>query len=423
MKALEVFTPAGVPTITYVERDGQKLEKALRDAIRTPGLITSLSGPSKSGKTTLINKVIAGDDLIAISGAAIRSGEQLWDRVLNWMEAPSSSTKTSGNMVGIEASAKAGGSLKVPFVASGSAEGSTGGKYEHSRGAERTFVRAGIDQVIKEIGGSNFVVFIDDFHYMPADVQADVARQIKEAAEKGVTICTASVPHRADDVVRSNVELRGRVKAIDFAYWSREEIVEIGKRGFTALNLTVSDQTLSAMASEAFGSPQLMQQMCLQTCYFFDLYDRPLLKKSVAPSADDLKKVFEITSTTTDFSSLLEALHSGPKPRGAPRTVFTFIDGSKGDVYRCILLALQCNPPQLSFTYDDIYRRTRDVCVDDAPPGSSVSQALEQIDSIGRTMQPTSPPVEWSEDVLDVVDPYFLFYLRGSARLSNLRKA
>ena len=44
------------------------------------GLIASLSGV-KSGKTVLINKVIPNDNLIAVSGAAIRSAEMLWQRV------------------------------------------------------------------------------------------------------------------------------------------------------------------------------------------------------------------------------------------------------------------------------------------------------------------------------------------------------
>ena len=74
-------------------------------------------------------------------------------------------------------------------------------------------------QVVKEIGGSSFVVFVDDFHYIPKDVQKEIGQQIKEAAEGGVRICTASAPHRSDDVVRSNTELRGRVTAIDTDYW------------------------------------------------------------------------------------------------------------------------------------------------------------------------------------------------------------
>ena len=58
---------------------------------------------------------------------------------------------------------------------------------------------------------ATYVVFIDDFHYIERGVREEIGRQIKAAAEKGIRICTASVPHRSDDVVRSNPELRGRV--------------------------------------------------------------------------------------------------------------------------------------------------------------------------------------------------------------------
>jgi len=48
LKATEVFTPGSFPTYTYVERQADRLEKALPDAIETPGQIVSLAGPSKS---------------------------------------------------------------------------------------------------------------------------------------------------------------------------------------------------------------------------------------------------------------------------------------------------------------------------------------------------------------------------------------
>src|SRR3954466_10638831 len=94
-------------------------------------------------------------------------------------------------------------------------------------------------------------------HYMNKETQQEVARQIKEAAEKGVRICTASVPHRSDDVVRGNPELRGRVKAIDFEYWEPHEITQISEAGFPALGMKVSSEVIAALAKEAFGSPQL----------------------------------------------------------------------------------------------------------------------------------------------------------------------
>lgn len=135
---------------------------------------------------------------------------------------------------------------------------------------------------------------------------------------------------------------------------------------------------------------------------------------------DDLLNIFEQASTATDFSSLLEGLHEGPKQRGSVRNQYRFRDGTEGDVYRCILLAIRQNPSRLSFPYAEIYERTRQVCSDEAPAGSSVASALDQISEIARDLEPNTQIIEWSDDVLDIVDPYFLYYLRCSSRIASL---
>lgn len=423
MNVFQVFTPTDTPTVTYVDRGDRGLETALRNALRTPNMITSLSGPSKSGKTVLIKKVLDPDALISISGAAIKSADDLWDRVLNWMEAPSEKVRSRAHEFILKGEAKGGGKLRIPFVAESSAEATAGGEYAHGRGSEERHERGGIDQVIREIAGSDFVLFIDDFHYMDRDVQAQVARQLKEAAEAGVKICTASVPHRKDDVLRGNSELRGRVQAIDFEYWLPEEIEKIAIKGFAELNIELKAENLARLVQEAFGSPQLMQQICLQACLRANIEGPQADPQQVHFTDDAIGSVLEQASTTTDFSSLLEGLHNGPKVRGAPRNQFKFRDGSTGDVYRCILLALKFDPPRLALSYDDIYQRTRAVCTHEAPPGSSVASALEQLPQLADDLEPRTRIIEWSDDVLDIVDPYFLYFLRCSPKLRNLAKA
>lgn len=420
MTPFEVFTPTGIPTVTYVDRGGEhKLESQLTNALKTPGLTISLSGPSKSGKTTLVKRVVSEDLLISVSGGAIKSAEMLWDRVLNWMEAPSETSHSSSSKKSIELGAEAGG--KAGFLGTGvEAKGSMAIKGENEQGNERKYTRTGLDQVIKEIANSEFVVFIDDFHYMASEIQTDVARQCKEAAEKGIKICTASVPHRADDVVRSNNELRGRVQAVDFDYWTPKEIAIIAHSGFDALNISITQNTFDRLASEAFGSPQLMQQICLQFCFYYRISASAAHALVIAPTIAELNAIFEQASTTTDFSSLLTALHAGPKPRGMERNKYAFADNSRGDVYRCVLLALQQDPPKLGLSYDDIYQRSKSICIGEGPTGSSLANALEQLDSIAKDIQPGQPVLEWSEDVLDIVDPYFLYYMRCSPRLSRL---
>jgi hypothetical protein len=421
MRVFDVFTPTGVPTYTYVQRSAQNLELQLKNAIRTPGMIASLSGPSKSGKTVLIRKVIDQDNLITVSGAAITAPENLWNRVLNWMEAPSSITSSAGNTFNAELAVKSQASAGI-LVAKAQIEGEGRAGYGQEHGKEQVFERTGIDQVVREIGNSDFVIFIDDYHYMPKDVQIAVGKQIKEAAERGVNICTASVPHRRDDVVRGNAELRGRVQGIDFAFWGVDETKRIAEQGFAALGRTLPPFAIDRMAEEAFGSPQLMQQICLQACMRLGIDEKAEVAQNVNVSEGDLRKIFEQASTTTDFSSLLEGLHEGPKQRGSTRNQFALNDGTSGDVYRCILLALRESPPRLSFPYAEIYDRTRRVCSGDPPAGSSVASALEQMPEIASDLEPNAQVIEWSDDVLDIVDPYFLYYLRCSPRLASLAK-
>jgi hypothetical protein len=224
VSATEVFTPTNVPTFTYVERVTKNYEEELRRAFQIPKMVVSISGPSKSGKTTLVIKVVAPDNLIHIYGASIKTAGDLWKNVITWMGGPISRTETSGSTVGGEISGTAGAKAGIPFVAEAKGEGKASVGYDRISSMTNTFAPVGLDEIVREIGNSDYVVFVDDFHYIDKQVREEIGKQIKAAAEKGVRICTASVPHRADDVVRSNTELRGRVTAIDMSYWSADEL-------------------------------------------------------------------------------------------------------------------------------------------------------------------------------------------------------
>jgi hypothetical protein len=418
-KAVEVFTPNDLPTFSYVERKTHNFEERLREALSIPKMIVSLSGPSKSGKTVLVNKVIEADNLIPLSGATIRSADALWSKVLDWMESPYEQKETQQTSFTAEATAKAGGGVGLPFIAHGNAE--AGGKLgaEKSTEVTKTFRLSGLPQVIREIGNSAFTVFVDDFHYIPKDLQREIGQQIKEAAESGVRIVTASVPHRSDDVVRSNPELRGRVAAIDTNYWKDEELEQILYRGFQELNIDVAPSISRQLTAESFGSPQLMQAIGLNFCFENRVKETATEQKRVDMDFVTLRNVLERTSTLTDFSSMVGVLDDGPKLRGTERKEFSFVDGTRGDVYRCVLLAMKVDPPRLSFRYDEMLMRTAAQCNGESPVGSSVAQALMQMDKLAKTVQ-DAPVIEWDEDVLDIVEPYFLFFLRNSLYLSKL---
>jgi hypothetical protein len=420
-KTVDVFTPSDFPTFTYVSRADEQLEKRLRDSLATPGEIVSISGPSKSGKTVLVEKVVGRDNLITITGAGIRSADQVWERILDWIESPSSKTTTSTTGTSGQVSLGLKGEVGIPLIAKAAVDGIAQGGLSHSTSSSETRNRGGLKQVVSEIGASEFVVLIDDYHYMDRDVQGEVAKQIKEAARLGVKICTASVPHRSDDVVRSNPELRGRVRAVDLKYWTLAHLAEIPGLGLPYLKVTLSPATIRKLAVESSGSPQLMQALCLQSCFELGVRETQSESTTLFLEESGMRQVLEETSTRTDFGSLIRNMHTGPKTRGAERKQFSLSDHTRGDVYRCVLLAISAEPPRLIFPYNELARRIQDVCVDEAPQAASVYQACTQLAKLALDMYPGQRVVEWDEDdILHIVDPYFLFSVRWSGKLAAL---
>jgi hypothetical protein len=421
LKAQDVFVPGSYPQHTYVERAGDELETSLKDALDTPGQVVSLSGPSKSGKTVLVEKVVGRDLLISISGASVHSPDDVWNFVLDWMDVPSatSKTRTIGGSIGADLTAK--GSIGVPFVTKG--EASVTGKTElRAEGrSEEKQKRRGLQQVVDEIAESEFVVLLDDFHYMERDVQAQVAKSLKEAVRLNVRIATASVSHRGDDVVRANPELRGRVRAIDLKYWTPEELSKIAIAGFGTLNGVIDARALNTFVKESAGSPQLMQSLCLQACFVLGLREKADSQAPVRFVLDDgqLQRVMEQTSKSTDFRSLVDILDAGPRTRGTERKTYKCSDATEGDVYRVVLKAMASDPPRLSFPYDQLLSRTASICLGESPVGSSVTGTCLHMSKLALEKFPNDRAIDWDEQkqVFDIPDPYLLFYLRWSGRL------
>jgi len=422
LKATEVFTPGDYPNHTYVQRNSAAMEERLRNALDTPGEVVSVSGPSKSGKTVLVQRVVGSDNLIAISGAGIRTPDELWERILDWMDVPTGQSTTravqaggtvgaSGTLSGGLPILKAGGTTSAEFRVEGTASSTS------ERG------RRGLPDVVKEIGGSEFIVFIDDFHYMHRDVQVEVALAIKDAAAQKVKVIVASVPHRADDVVRSNPELRGRVRNVDVGYWNIAELREIGTKGFPLLNMTVPAASVDRLASEASGSPQLMQAMCLDVCFAHGVRTKAGELVEAALSDAALSRILGDTTTRTDHRRLVKHLHGGPPLRGKKRTGYKLRNGGTGDVYRCILLTLASDPPTLSWTYAAIAARMSALVVGDRPTAQSVYESCAQMAKMAQAISPSERLIEWDEQqrLLEIVDPYFLFYLRWSGALDDLQ--
>src|SRR5215468_4311 len=59
IKVTDVFRSLGKPTVTYVHREQGRYEHVLSSALDDAGQLCLITGPSKTGKTTLYQSVLA----------------------------------------------------------------------------------------------------------------------------------------------------------------------------------------------------------------------------------------------------------------------------------------------------------------------------------------------------------------------------
>lgn len=412
MKRSEVFTPTTQPTITYIGEHLTDRKVILQRAVEMGGAVITLSGPSKSGKTVFVETVLGKDNLIQVTGASVTSADMLWKRVFDKVGTPIPSTQASIETKELSG----GGSLEANLPGVVKAGVTLSGKSTSGETQTNSTSPDYLNMIVREFANTGFIIFIDDFHYIPAGVQDEIATLIKEAVRQGVLFVCAAVPYHADDVILANPDLRGRMVKLAFDYWNPSTLKRIAMKGFEALNIEVPEATIEAFAMEAAGSPQLMQALCLNLCFEFDIEQKEADRRTLSCGLPAISKVCRQTALMSDYTSVIDSMKDGPKTRGSARRSYHLRDGKQLEVYPLILRAIALNPPELTIRYANLQNRIAGLTrPGETPSGSSVTGACANMTDIANATANASI-VEWDgdSDVLDIRDPYLLFALRWS---------
>lgn len=155
-----------------------------------------ISGTAKQKKTVLCQKVIGKDSIIDVSGAQIQSQEDFWNQIEKKirLQLEVQVTRTVAN---------------AAMDISGPTD------YEHDRG--QNVAESSNSAIMGYLVANNKVLVLDDFHYVENDLQIYIARILKTELFNGLKAIVLSVPHRADDVIRHNPDLIGRITVIEIA--------------------------------------------------------------------------------------------------------------------------------------------------------------------------------------------------------------
>lgn len=384
LTAEQVFRPGSFPKHTYISRisedTGFDYEIRLRQALSTSGFLTSIVGPSKIGKTVLCEKVVGKDNLVEVTGADCISKEDFWNMLGTKAELPSTSAVTN--------------------------------TYSNSS-TDTTLVNENYaltkEAVIRYYVENDKVLLLDDFHYVSEDMQIFIAQQLKDAIRKDFKVIIASLPHRADDTIRRNPDLQGRLSLINLTAWKSDELEEIAMRGFQSLGIPITHEIAQYIAKESLTSPQLMQQICLSICLILDADHNDI----VEIKREIIQKAFGLATINYEYKEIANAIKQGPSTRGKQRKIFNVQGDLKLNLYELIVLAISLDPPVTSFELNELIKRVNNLITsDDKPSSTKMREYLGKLQSYLESKAASYQVIEWKDSQLYVLDPLFLFWLR-----------
>lgn len=386
LKAENVFKPGAFPKYTYISRNyehtGISYELRLKQALRTAGCLTSIIGPSKMGKTILCEQVIGLDNIVEISGADFNENVDFWAII----------------------AAKVG----LPYMGEITTERSAmeGNNKESDSKSEKYVLSK--DKVIQYYIENEKVLVIDDFHYALPEMQMKMAQQLKDAIRRELKVVVVSLPHRADDAIRRNADLSGRLSLINIETWKEDDLKKIALKGFDKLDIKIENSIAEKLAIECLTSPQLMQYICLSICTLLEDEEKQEINDDI------LQRAYKFTTVNFNYDDVVSVMSKGPNPRGQQRKHYRTIDGKELDLYGLIVESLAKNPPLMEIDFDTFYERiiqlikTTDTKLDK----QIVKNHLNNLQRILEGKEEIYRAIEWKDGNIYILDPLFLFYLR-----------
>ncbi len=373
LKYQEVFVPGGFPRHTYNPRIELQLEHRLSESRRNLCKLVTVVGQTKSGKTVLARKVLPRDECVWVDGGTVAAEDDFWHVVLEQLDLFQGTQEQAFDETTSTVGGKASADANF-LVAKGSGELS--GQVAKKRASGRVKARSVSPRVAALQGLSHHRVplVVDDFHYLPRDLQGSIVRALKQLIFDGLPVAIIAIPHRRYDAVKVEKEMTGRISTVEIPAWIEPELRFIPGTGFQLLSMDVPDSAAQRLAEEAIGSPHLMQDFCRTICRMVEVdgvTNPDRLRRTLGNLTDVFREVAE-----TIGRPIFEKLARGPRQR-TDRIQRQLKDGRSVDIYELVLHALaHLRPSLVSLEYEDLRAAIRDVSASQIPQlheGSHVS--------------------------------------------------
>lgn len=432
IKSTNVFTPGTIPNSTYNQRAGENLESKLDFYLETGGQIVIISGPSKVGKTVLVHKVIDSERLVSIEGRDVESLDDLTEQIFKKMRTlPAERAVSDAEISESQTQTQFGGEIEVRakfwrvFRSGAFINGRFKQTGNNTTQTNNSYVDDPFARVVDYMVQNNYVLVIDDFHYIAAELQKSVIQRLKQPLLLGLKVVFALIPSRVSEVVKKEIDMIGRTHTIKVPVWTDQELAYIPQTGFAELHVQLQSEIIDELVKNSFANPLLMQQLCAYLS--FRLGVRESLENEVRVLYDDelMKSVYAEISENDDVVSYLE---NGRTSRGNGRAQYKVdMPGNLErnnilDTYQLVMLGLEhlATQDEISVTelYDKILefnpKRMGGKGGSVSPRMADISKTLVVISDLAKEKNANDPVVAYKEETKSVFmyDSFFSFNLK-----------
>lgn len=430
----DIFTPGQFPKYTYNSR--KEVENQFTEWYKSRGSILVINGPSKTGKTVLLERLIEDKNPIWVDGGGIVSVSVFWDRVTDALGGFSEVERITGDSLAIRGSMKTSVN-PVVFTA----EGTASSEYAQENAQNYAVTRPKESVVRDALKLIDRPLIIDDIHFVGSEVQKDIVKAVKPLVfgtgtedKKGRRVIFVSIGNRVQNVISTLPDMRGRMQPLKMQFWDIADLCRIASDGFQQLRIDDPRQEIAKeLATNSFGSPQLMQQLCLAICRNQNNDIQKTSKRNFALKAPDDWRSFYRSQLMEEMGQWVDKLAEGPSVRGMDRKERKLRGSEKKvDGYKLSLLAMARTGPKLTISKNELRDAINLLC--EEPPGgekiSTPTTILKNMSLIAATkLEDKIPPMETLRQKRESgYDPYgdpdlepVLEYVDRGGALSEIR--
>lgn len=403
LSTAEVFKSLGVPTVTYVDRENGYFEQLLSFSILAEGTLCLLTGPSKTGKTTLYKKVLNNlkrKELLVRCNDQM-STEQFWKAALEKIDFNRITAKKNSK----KATTKIGTNLGWKWLLT-ELNLAISGELSEEKSREYVLAEPSPDHLIPILESSDYQLVIEDFHYLIPSVQKSISQQWKVFIDNEISVMVIGTSQRFSDLSLVNHDLIGRVNHIELRRWKNRDLKEIVERGLEYLKVEFPKDIINLIVNEAGGLPIMVQQICFQIFAKRGMYQRvdsDEFNRNLLGKPEVYEAMFSLANEKYSFyRDNYEILSKG-------------IRSGNYNTYEKIILAFTIDPIKFELSQKEINKRIKFFYIDQEDQIPSELKIVETLENINVIQSENKIHVlDWVGRLrkLFVLQPTFIFYIR-----------